>query len=512
MSLLLPVLLKSACPSTHHKLVIDALRFLRGDAAEAWRDLFLRHHKPLFAGAKAPDDELRDFANHVLYVGPQRFGGAAEAARQWFDQLVAALAECRWPDAAYALGILSHYASDPFMPLNTRQSEAGNIVQLGIEWSVCRTYGQIQSVLEEDFGGYPAIEIPAESDSVERVIRSGAELAVQHYDALIGHFDLTQALLDPEEALDQESQDRLALCLGAAVVSVARIIELALKKSAAEPPKQEMSGSGLVASLKAPFRLISCHNYEQITQRRLEAMHDELELTGQVAESLPEEQREIRRQFAEEVLHVSPEALGSQMAAVAGKLRGQGAAPRYRPHRLRSGPGVVRTTSLASQLAGMSASRSGDDEPAILRIECHLSRASPIEDAPMVAPTMAARLRAAAIDTIGDLLAADPEFLAGRLRRRDAGKEAIMTWQAITGLCCQFPKLRGHEAEWLVAAGLRSPADLMGLSPQQIVSRLAAAAESHPANNRLRGEPPMDEKRVVQWLPRADEGRFSRAA
>jgi hypothetical protein len=435
MSLLLPLLLKSACPSTHHKLAIDSLRFLRGDLADAWRDLFLRFHKPLLTGAKAPDDELKDFGNHVLYPGERPWGGAAAAAREKFDQLVAALSERRWFDAAFAAGILSHYVSDPFFPLHTRQSEAGSVVQPAIEWCVNRSYGQLQAILEDDLGGYPAVEVPAAADGIEQLLHSSAKMAQSHYDSLIEHFDLGRVLLDPDEALDQESQDSLAICLGAAVVGFARVLELAIEKSAVEPPRQEVSPSGLVASLKAPFRILSCHTYEQITQRHIEAMHEELELTGRVSQSLPEEPREIRRLYAEEVLRVPLEQLAASEPAASGMEYGKGAAPRYRTNKLRSGPAVVRPTSRASQMAGAMAAivapaAGAKDEPTILKLAPRFSRASPIEDAPTISPKLAARLRATAIDTVGDLLAADPQFLSERLRMRRDGADTVMSWQA----------------------------------------------------------------------------------
>ncbi len=475
MSLLLSVILKTACPSTHHKLAIDALRFLRGDSADAWRDLFLRFHKPLLAGAAAPDAELKDFGNHVLYVGQHPWGGAAASARQCFDEIVAALAERRWPAAALAAGALSPSVSDPLLPLNTRQSETGNVVQRGIEWSVCRGYGQLQTILEEDFGGYPAVELPPVADGIQRLLQAGAAMASQHYDSLVEHFDVTRALLDPDEALDQELQDRLALCLGAAVVSFARILEMAIEQAAVRPPRQEVSPGGLVASLKAPFHLLSCHTFQQVVQRQLEAMHDELELTGRVSQSLPEEQREIRRLYAEEGVPLAE--LDAQDLPATGKQYGQDAAPRYRPNRLRAGTAIVRPASRASQLTGLGAaaeatSASTSDGPAILKFAPRISRNSPIEDAPAITPRLAARLRTTAIDTIGDLLAADAQFLAERLRMREGGTKTIIEWQAAARLCCQFPQLRSPEAELLVAAGIRQPSDLAGQSQQHVVERL----------------------------------------
>ena len=437
MSLLLPIVLKTACPSTHHKLAIDALRFLRTDSADDWRDLFLRFHKPMLAGAKAPDDELHDYRNHVLYVGQRPWGGAAAAARQQFDLLVAALAERRWPEAACAFGLLSHYVSDPLMPLATRQSEAGNLVRPGIEWCVNRSYGRLQAILENDLGGYPAVEPPANADGIESWLMSAAALSAEHHDILIEHFDLSRALVDPDEGLDQESQDALAVCLGLAVVGVARLIDMAIDHAAVEPSRQEISPSGLVASLKAPFRLLSCHAFDQILQRQLEAMHEELELTGRVNEALPAEQREIRRLYAEEVLRVPLEELPAVEGSACGAKYGQGAPPRFRPNRLRTGPAVVRAS-------GDLPPTMKPNERAILSFQPQLCRTSPIEDAPGMTPHLAARLRSVAIDTIGDLMAADPDRLADRLRLRRGGMETVISWQMAAQRACEQATIRSQ--------------------------------------------------------------------
>lgn len=416
MSLLLSILLKTACPGTHHKLAVDALRFLRGDSADAWRDVFLRYHRQFLAGAIAPDAELKDFQNHVLYAVEPRWGGAIDAARASYDQLVAALIARQWAEAAQAAGKLSHYVSEPFFPLHTRQSDAGNAIQLAVEWSVNRAYGQLQAILEEDLGGYPAIEAPA--DGIDSVIAAGAALAAEHYDAVIGHFDLSGALLDPEEALDQELLDRLAACLGSAVVSFARILERAIAQAVVQPPKLETSASGLAALLKSPLRVLSDHTFDQIALRQIEAMHEELELTGRVNESLAAEQREVRRLYREQV----PSAAADEEtgATPAGSLYGQGAPPRYRPSRL-------RTETIDAPLAPAAPESAG--EPAILPLRSTAS-GTPIENAPSITRTLAGRLRRAGIDTVGDLLAADPEFLADRLRLRGESRRFVDQWQA----------------------------------------------------------------------------------
>ena len=427
MSLLLSILLKTACPSTHHKLAVDALRFLRGDSADAWRDVFLRYHRQFLAGAIAPDAELKDFQNHVLYAVEPRWGGAIDAARATYEKLVAALTARNWSDAAHAAGTLSHYVSEPFFPLNTRQSDAGNAIQLAVEWSVNRAYGQLQAILVEDLGGYPDVEVLAGEDGFQRAIEAGAEHAAEHYDAVVGHFDLSRALLDPEEALDQELLDRLAACLGSAVVSFARLLERAIAQAAVQPPKLETSATGLSALLKSPLRVLSCHTFDQIALRQIEAMHEELELTGRVEESLAAEQREVRRLYREQVPSAAAEEEAD--ATAAGSLYGQGAPPRYRPSRL-------RTETLDAPLALAAPESAG--EPAILPLRSTAS-GTPIENAPSITRTLAGRLRRAGIDTVGDLLAADPEFLADRLRLRGESRRLVDQWQAAARQSQQAP-------------------------------------------------------------------------
>jgi len=81
--------------STHHKIALDALRHLRGDDADKWRDLFLLHHEAYLEGAKAPDTTFKDFMNHVLHVGENEWGGAIRAADKWYATMEIGRASCR---------------------------------------------------------------------------------------------------------------------------------------------------------------------------------------------------------------------------------------------------------------------------------------------------------------------------------------------------------------------------------------------------------------------------------
>ncbi|MBV1695041.1 MAG: DUF4332 domain-containing protein, partial [Hyphomicrobiales bacterium] len=104
---------------THHWLALDALDRLKNSDAAGWRDLFHMYARAYCEGAKAPDDEFKDFQNHVLHPRDRYWGGAPEKAQAWYDNLVAALGRADWPTAVWCAGVLSHYALDPMMPFHT---------------------------------------------------------------------------------------------------------------------------------------------------------------------------------------------------------------------------------------------------------------------------------------------------------------------------------------------------------------------------------------------------------
>ena len=81
MSLLYAVVFASRCRSNHHRLAVDALRHLRSAEAEDWRNLLLHFHADYLKGAKAPDEEFKDFKNHVLHVRDKDWAAPSRRAR-----------------------------------------------------------------------------------------------------------------------------------------------------------------------------------------------------------------------------------------------------------------------------------------------------------------------------------------------------------------------------------------------------------------------------------------------
>jgi hypothetical protein len=333
-SLLLTVVFRSVCHTTHHRLAVDALRHLRVAEAERWIDLLLHHYGEYLAGSEAPDERFKDFRNHVVHVAEDGWGGAAQEARRWYDRLVDALRRREWAEAVFAAGVLSHYFSDPFMPLHTARSEEGTKIHRAIEWSISKSYGRLQQIIEHDQGGYPQLETPRSDDWLERMVLTGAELAYENYSAILQHYDLERAVRDPLSGMDHECQDRIARCLAHAVVGVARVLERAITDAEVEPPAVETTLQGFVVAIGAPFRSIVYHLQDLSERMTIEAIFDEAQRTGKVVKNLPASDRELRRLHAEEVLRLPLYQLDQQPAGLTGTLYGSGEVERFHPSRL----------------------------------------------------------------------------------------------------------------------------------------------------------------------------------
>ncbi len=59
--------------------------------------MFLKHAELYLEGSKAPDNEFKDFKNHVLHVRDSYWGGAPEKVQNWYGHLVEALRAQDWP-------------------------------------------------------------------------------------------------------------------------------------------------------------------------------------------------------------------------------------------------------------------------------------------------------------------------------------------------------------------------------------------------------------------------------
>ncbi|MHA7899478.1 MAG: DUF4332 domain-containing protein [Henriciella sp.] len=300
MNLLELVIIAHRCRSTHHFIAFDALQLLKGDHAADWKNLLLKHHTALLKGAKAPDSEFRDFQNHVLHVEEGEWGGARDAAMEWYGKAVEALREKKWSKAAYALGVLTHYYADPIQPFHTGQTEEEGAMHRALEWSIAKSRETIKALI--DLRGYPYVHAGTETGFVADMVLAGAKYSNPHYQTFIDHYDLHKGVANPQEGLDQTLLDILADLIAYATAGVAVLFERAFAEAAVKPQKVDLDLPGYFAALDIPIRKITKRMADAKDRKTVEAMYEEFVETGKVIKTLPADDKKIRALHCKHIL------------------------------------------------------------------------------------------------------------------------------------------------------------------------------------------------------------------
>ncbi|MEL6316260.1 MAG: zinc dependent phospholipase C family protein, partial [Pseudomonadota bacterium] len=309
MNLLYKILYAAHASGTHHKIALRALAEIKAPEAERWRRVFLAHAVDFMEGAKAPDKDFKDFQNHVLHPGHGHgpdWGGAAEAAEDWYANTVDALRRGAFADAAYSAGVLSHYYSDVWMPLHTASSEEETVIHRALEWSASRAFEQL-------WAERPRVEVVIEPtpDWLTRMVRHAAYSSNASYDALIQGYDFDVGAKRPAEGLTRPARLICARMLSAAVAGVARIYDRALAEAGGAPPNVDLTVSTALAGLGAPISRVLAKIEDLGARAEVARIHRELRVTGGVESALPLEQRIVRglsprRRFGPDAAELGP--------------------------------------------------------------------------------------------------------------------------------------------------------------------------------------------------------------
>lgn len=522
MSLLFNVLFAWKCTSTHHKLALDALRHLRLPDAEEWTNFFVGNADQYLLGAKAPDNDFKDFRNHVLHVRENYWGGAVAAANQWYRKTVEALRSKDWELAAYGAGVLSHYYTDPIQPFHTDQSEAEGAVHRAAEWSIAQNYDALTQMLEADLGGYPEFEVPAGDDWLADMVRAGARFSNPGYQLLIDHYNLPRGVREPAKGFDQVGNEHIARCIGHAVVGWARILERAIQEAKVAPPMTLVTLPGLLATLAIPICWVTKKMANANERALVEAMYEEYMATGKVIKNLPEDERQVRALHAEEVLKrplseldaERPGPIGEKfvqrktlppLPATSAGQRQESASPRIEKP---ATPNRVYETQPRDVVPLNQASPSPTDGTARWYLELDM----PVERAPSIGGKTAARFEKIGVRTVRDLLRADPQSAAQRMGVQHIDADLVRDWQAQASLCLRTPGLRGHDAQILVACGIRQPEDLASVDADDLLLQVDEFVETSEGQRVLRSghKPDLDE--IEQWIASARQARVIKAA
>ena len=509
MSLLYNVLFATKCRSNHHRLALDALRWIEGDNGARWRDLFLHHHEAYFEGAKAPDEVFKDFKNHVLHVRDNYWGGAVEAAEEWYRRTIRALVAKDWKLAVYSAGVMSHYVVDPIQPFHTGQTEEEGVIHRAVEQSLSKAYDLLQEVLENELGGYPNIQLPSGADWLKQTVRMGAEASNPHYETLIEHYNFAKGVKKPLEGLDDAIDQAIAPLIGRAAVTLARIYERAFAEAAVSPPQVGTGLDAVFATLQAPISVITNKLASDKERALVKAMYEEYQKSGKVRATLPADDKEVRALYALEVLNVPISTLNAKWPKEIGLAHGVGDAVDLPTPKKEKPQPKAKTATPAPQQSGVMAPEISDEElealtaPAPSAAGPRLHREDPIVDAPSIGAKTAARLEAVGLRTVADLLDAEPESAAKSVRASHITPPVIRDWQAQAGLACAIPSLRGFDAQLLVACGVREIETLAGQNAQELAKAIDAYLKTRDGQQLARSSKPPNADAVRGWISAA---------
>jgi predicted flap endonuclease-1-like 5' DNA nuclease len=521
MSLLYRIIYAAHANGTHHKLALDALPLLQTAQADRWRNLFLKHAAVYLEGSKAPDKTFKDFKNHVLHVRDNYWGGAPERAEVWYGKTVAALRAQQWESAVYSAGVLSHYYTDPIQPFHTAQSEAETAIHRAAEWSISRAYDDLARIGRER--GPASVTGPGGTGWLKEMVCRGAETSNRYYEKLIAHYDIHRGVSDPPAGLDRTARTLLGELIVYAATGLAQILDRALAESGVTPPQVSLTMATVVAGLQMPSKWIEKRLTNAEDRALVRAMFDELQKTGRVDKTLPEDDRVVRDLYELEIEGPRAERLAAERASRVGAALPTPAPAAQRKKRSGSAkakaaaapppepaptepPQTAATTAAPSVSPVVAATapqapRADLSTPAAHR--AFLQESDDLEAAPSIGPRSAEWFAEIGIFTVGEFLDADPAKMAEELTAHRVDAETLRAWQRQAHLVIDVPGLRGTHAQLLVGAGYHDAAALASADAPNLCSAVLNYAASSDGQRVLRkGEAPNAEK-IKGWIERA---------
>lgn len=551
MSLLFRIVYAAHANGTHHKLALDALQHMERPGAERWRRVFLKHVDLYLEGSKAPDKSFKDFKNHVLHVSESYWGGAPEKVEAWYGHTVSALRESRWADAAYAAGVLSHYYTDPIHPFHTAQTEAENSIHRAVEWTINRSYDALRALGVARYGTL-GVAVPQGAHWLKEMTCDGAEFSHRYYEKLIEQYNFKRGVVHPEEGFDDVGRNAVAELVMYAADGFGHILDKAIAESGVQAPDVNLTLDTIIATLKIPAKWVEKKLADAEDRRIVQAIYDELQATGRVEHSLPEDDRIIRDLHKREVLDAArakqtgqraarvPEGdpIGAQRAqalrqgqslapaALAAGGKAASAAVRQKtprrieidaelapealadptPHPLAAEPGAAALAPHGTS-APARAPHAHEDETQNRR--AYLTAIDDLEKAPSIGPKTAERFAALGIKTVADFLAHAPDDLAGLLSDRRMNAAILQEWQDQAQLVMEIPGLRGTHAQLLTGAGYKTAAQVAAADPVGFAAGILKFATSEAGKRILREGNPPDIAKIKSWI---ESARLEKAA
>ena len=425
--------------------------------------------------------------------------------------------------------MLSHYYSDPLMPFHTGQSPAENNIHRAAEWSICKTYEELRRIAEEQIG-LPEIDAPRGSNWLEAMVIEGANISHRCYDALVKQYDFAAGRQDPPAGLNAKCRQMLARLLRHAAVGFACILDEAIEEADIRAPRCDLTVATFLATVKMPVRWITNKLADAEDRAAVDAMYREYEATGKVEKNLPEDDRVVRDLVAKELGAEAKRPTRSEEPAPASALPQSEEKPAVNvtqpedvshppdhPILSMTTPEIAqlpsdKETEQFEQLAVASAADKDFEQLKQTELRFYLQRGSDVVDAPSIGPKTAKRLRKIGVRTVNDLLQLDPDEAAGKLNARHITREVLADWQDQAALVCCIPRIRGHDAQIMVACGYRDAESVAAADCSELLAETAAFAETVEGQCVIRSSDPPDREEVANWITWAQQARPLKAA
>lgn len=297
----LRILRAAHCRSTHHYFAVDALPLVQTDAGRRLVRVLLRHHDRYLAGATDPDTRFRDYQNHVIHVTDGYWGGAPRVAHAWYDRMQRYLRTDRYEDAAHAAGVLSHYFTDPMMPLHTQQCAREKVLHRPIEWSIKQAYDSILKLWRDDQTRI-VFHLSGSVGWLGEAMLHGARFANRNYRPLLETYDLEASRIDPSAGLGIVARRSLSELFGLTITGWARIIERAALDYESASGKAivtpSVTAATVLAAARSPFRAWANIIDNRIDQQKVLELIREYQRTGTLRKHLPDEVDVVHRVIA----------------------------------------------------------------------------------------------------------------------------------------------------------------------------------------------------------------------
>lgn len=145
-------------------------------------------------------------------------------------------------------------------------------------------------------------------------------------------------------------------------------------------------------------------------------------------------------------------------------------------------------------------------------LKFYLEATDPVVDAPSIGNKTAKRLNGVGIRTVAQLIAADPDAVAPKIKVHHITADVMAEWQAQAVLVCRIPMLRGHDAQLLTGCGYENPEAIARANADMLLIEVEEFAETSAGERILRGSSPPDLEEVTNWIAWARQARRLQAA